>query len=349
MSATIPLRSSVLLTTYNGERFIEAQLTSILNQTQPVDQVLIFDDGSTDQTVYKVNTFIQANGLTNWSISVNPTNLGPAANTLTHVGGLTGDIVFLGDQDDVWEPHKVATMAQYMANHTDLAMLVSRTVIIDEYGKTSMDATIQKGLINHSRIHRGSGSSIQDLTFVDFIGYSSVPLHAMCIRGNIIRKICSANDFPALSQSLGADWYIGIWSTVLGQCWILPDVLMRRRVHGGNISLGRLRKTTTLSATQERRITVLRESLDAHLSLLLNEPLRYELSRENQQDIKQMTEFLKLRLAFAEHASPWRAMQLLFNFRKYSRSAGTPRGALRMWVADIMYAYNINWKLKKRA
>ena len=41
---------SVALCTYNGERFIEEQLLSLLNQTLPIDEIVVCDDGSTDKT-----------------------------------------------------------------------------------------------------------------------------------------------------------------------------------------------------------------------------------------------------------------------------------------------------------
>lgn len=41
---------SVAMCTYNGAKFIEKQLLSILNQTIPVDEIVICDDGSTDDT-----------------------------------------------------------------------------------------------------------------------------------------------------------------------------------------------------------------------------------------------------------------------------------------------------------
>lgn len=343
------MSSSVLLTTYNGDAFIEEQLTSILHQTRAVDQVLIFDDGSSDRTVEKVKAFIELNGLDGWSINVNPKNLGPASNILTHLEALSGDIVFLGDQDDVWELNKVAVMTRHMADHPNLSMLVSRTTIVDKDGEKPADPWILKKMVNHSRIHRGPSGSIQELTFDDFVGYSAVPLHAMCVRGDVLRRIGKAGGFPDLSMSLGADWYIGIWSAVLGDCQLLPDTLMRRRVHGGNISLGRLRKKTVLSSTQDRRITMLRESRDAHLALLENDELGMKLSHSDRRSVEQMAAFLAKRIAFSEVPSLARALRLIIQFNHYHRSSGTIRGGVRMWVADVMYALNINWNTVKRA
>lgn len=45
------LTISVVLCTYNGEKYIEEQLHSILSQKRPVDEIIILDDGSTDHTI----------------------------------------------------------------------------------------------------------------------------------------------------------------------------------------------------------------------------------------------------------------------------------------------------------
>ena len=70
------LNTSVVMTTFNGAKYIFEQLESIRGQTLCVDEVLIFDDGSTDQTVQIINDYIQSNGLENWTIKINDQNLG---------------------------------------------------------------------------------------------------------------------------------------------------------------------------------------------------------------------------------------------------------------------------------
>ena len=55
------LTTSVVMTTYNGEQFVYDQLYSLFKQTRKIDEVLIFDDGSTDNTVSIIETFINKN------------------------------------------------------------------------------------------------------------------------------------------------------------------------------------------------------------------------------------------------------------------------------------------------
>ena len=67
------MKMSIVLTTYNGGKYILEQLESIRCQTCQVDEVLIFDDGSTDRTPELVIKYIKENNLVNWLFTVNQT------------------------------------------------------------------------------------------------------------------------------------------------------------------------------------------------------------------------------------------------------------------------------------
>lgn len=346
--ATSPGTTSVLVTTYNGEKFIEAQLDSIRNQTKPVDQVLICDDGSTDGTVDRVHRFLAAHKPVGWSIVVNQSNLGVAANVLTHIAQLHGEFVFLADQDDVWEPHKVDVMRRHLAENPQVSLVVSRSSLIDGEGHAISSRVTRRQVASGGGSSKSQRPHVQELRFRDFIGYSTVPLHAMCARGSVLREIADAGGFPQLSRSLGADWYIGMWSSVLGDCVWLRDRLVRRRVHGSNISLGRLRKKTALAGTPEKRLLMLREAKNAHQSLLSNAILSPFLSPRQRLEVERMCGFLEARIEFASGPTFTKAGWLLTRTHLYRQSSGALIRGLRMFVADVLYAYKINWRLPGR-
>ena len=65
------MRVSVVMATYNGEKYIRQQINSLFNQTKKPDEVLIFDDGSTDETYKIVSEFIQKHHLEKtWKIKM---------------------------------------------------------------------------------------------------------------------------------------------------------------------------------------------------------------------------------------------------------------------------------------
>lgn len=65
------IKISVIMATYNGEKYLEKQLISIANQTVQADEVLIFDDCSSDSTVEIIKDFIRNHRKKNWYVYVN--------------------------------------------------------------------------------------------------------------------------------------------------------------------------------------------------------------------------------------------------------------------------------------
>ena len=342
------LTSSVLVTTYNGARFIEEQLDSILKQSERVDQVLVFDDQSGDETASVVNAFLDRHEPANWSFTVNETNLGPANNVLDHLSLLTGDIVFLADQDDIWHVDKVRTMKDYLGGRPESSMVVSRTEPIDASGHELAAPLRKRARVDHGRIQSPRLKTSSTLSLGDFLGHSTVPLHAMCVRRNVLEEITEAGAFPKLSRSLGADWYIGIWSVALGVGELIPNILVKRRVHDTNVSLGRIHKTTLLASTQDDRLAMLAEANAAHQSLLQKESFLVRLTDRQRKLLHQTCQFQETRADLASNPNPLKAAAILRHARSYVRSADGLLSGLRMWAADVAYALNINWRLPTR-
>ncbi|HEY1447805.1 MAG TPA: glycosyltransferase family 2 protein [Caulobacteraceae bacterium] len=102
-------RIAVLLSTYNGEAFLEAQLDSLLAQTEVELEVFARDDGSSDQTLA-----VLARYAGHWPQLAAPMagpNLGPAASFMELLSGCNlaaFDYVAFCDQDDVWLPDKLS-------------------------------------------------------------------------------------------------------------------------------------------------------------------------------------------------------------------------------------------------
>ena len=117
-------RTSVIITTYNGEKYVYSLLHSILTQSLRPDEVLIFDDCSSDSTPIIVNEFITSRKL-EWKFYINPTNLGWRKNYIQGFQRATGDLIFPCDQDDVWKREKVEYMVSVMEMHQDINLLMT--------------------------------------------------------------------------------------------------------------------------------------------------------------------------------------------------------------------------------
>ncbi len=118
------MKISVVMATYNGAEFLVEQLESIRKQTKKIDELVICDDRSKDDTVTVAQSYIDKNNLQKqWKIIVNEENLGYANNFNKATLLATGDLIFFSDQDDIWREDKVQIMTDIMENHMDCQVL----------------------------------------------------------------------------------------------------------------------------------------------------------------------------------------------------------------------------------
>lgn len=129
------LSISVALCTYNGERFIKEQLNSIINQFLPVNEIIICDDGSTDNTIKIIEDLVNNNPQIKFHINKNQKNLGVINNFAKAISLCSGDIIFLSDQDDIWMKEKTSTIIDYFNNHKNINCLFTNALIIDSFSK----------------------------------------------------------------------------------------------------------------------------------------------------------------------------------------------------------------------
>lgn len=97
---------SVCMATYNGQKYIEEQLRSILQQISDEDEIIISDDGSKDETLSIISTIDDSR----IKIYVNDGTHGFTHNFENALSKSNGDIIFLSDQDDIWTENKVQTV-----------------------------------------------------------------------------------------------------------------------------------------------------------------------------------------------------------------------------------------------
>lgn len=130
-----PVRVSVVLCTYRGERFLGEQLTSLLAQTRRPDEIIVSDDASGDGTEALLEQFAasaRANGIA-VEVAIQPINIGFVANFSAALRRASGEVVFLCDQDDVWYPEKVAMMMAEFDRRPDLLLLHADARLVDTH------------------------------------------------------------------------------------------------------------------------------------------------------------------------------------------------------------------------
>lgn len=105
------MKTSVALCTYNGEKYLAAQLDSILNQTVKADEIIICDDISTDSTADIISEYQKK--YSNIQFFANSKNLGFIRNFEKVIHQCSGDIIIICDQDDVWENNKIEKTVRF--------------------------------------------------------------------------------------------------------------------------------------------------------------------------------------------------------------------------------------------
>lgn len=127
--------------TYNGSKYISQQLNSILNQSRKVDEIVICDDHSTDDTIAIIEEIL-SNDFENYQIHVNDNNIGYIKNFDKAIGLCSGDLIFLCDQDDIWENKRVEEYVNIFSK-SDCDVIVGNASLINSEG-SSLDNNIWK-------------------------------------------------------------------------------------------------------------------------------------------------------------------------------------------------------------
>jgi glycosyltransferase involved in cell wall biosynthesis len=133
------MKVSIALATYNGARFIDEQLASLAAQTRLPDELVVCDDGSSDDTVAHVQRFAAAAPF-EVRLSVNERNLGFSGNFQRALSLCTGDAILICDQDDIWYPHKIERALAALDADPAAALVVNDEHLMDGEGR-KMNAT----------------------------------------------------------------------------------------------------------------------------------------------------------------------------------------------------------------
>lgn len=125
---------SIAMATYNGARFIEEQLQSLAGQSRAPDEIVVTDDGSTDDTLAIVARFAERAPFP-VRIHRNSKRLGYSANFAAALSLCQGDVQFLCDQDDIWFETKIERSLAALGG--GVAVVVNDQVILDPKGATA--------------------------------------------------------------------------------------------------------------------------------------------------------------------------------------------------------------------
>ncbi len=213
-------RISIILPVYNGARFLEECLQSVLSQTETEFEFLIADDGSTDRS----RAILAAINDPRVTVVLNPRNLGLFANLNQLTARATSPLVRFLCQDDALEPHCLADEIAYFEAHEKFVMTISAVYEIDDHGKVVGEWAT------------GDGPSVFDgdwcLQKLFYEGCIAGNLSTVCVRRWALE---AAGPFDTTYQVAG-DYEM--WVRLCRHGWVADrhDKLIRLRQHSGRLS-----------------------------------------------------------------------------------------------------------------
>ncbi|WP_113660803.1 glycosyltransferase family 2 protein [Pedobacter nanyangensis] len=120
---------SIAVCTYNGERFLQEQLDSVIAQTYGPLEIVVVDDCSKDGTVNLLKQYEEKHP--NFSVYYNDQNLGYIKNFEKAISLCNGDYIALCDQDDIWAANKIALQLEAIG---DNMLIYHDSEFIDQNG-----------------------------------------------------------------------------------------------------------------------------------------------------------------------------------------------------------------------
>ena len=218
-------RVSVCMATYEGSRWVTEQLTSILAELGPRDEVVVVDDASRDDTLETVRALADPR----IRVLAQPRNRGYVRSFESALLASRGDYVLLADQDDVWVPGRVQAMCDALADHdvvaSNLVTLGGPDRIRGPYGQA--DWRLRSG---------DSGHRVRNVLGI-LAGNRPYYGCAMGVRREVLER---ALPFPGyLTES--HDLWLALYGNLRARLLHLDAPTVRRRFHADNTSPSRPR------------------------------------------------------------------------------------------------------------
>jgi hypothetical protein len=220
------LATSIVLCTYNGARYLPAQWASVLAQSQLPDEIVVRDDASTDATpelLTRLAAEAEARGVAVRRLH-GDCNLGYLANFEVALQAASGEVLLLCDQDDVWDPQKLAIQVAEFARRPELLLLCGNARRVDADGRDlhrSLFEVLRVTPEELRRIHAGQGFNV-------LLRRSMATGATVALRRSLLAE---ALPFPT---GWVHDEWLAIIAAALGGFDCLESRLVGYRQHGEN-------------------------------------------------------------------------------------------------------------------
>lgn len=235
---------SVCMATYNGSRYVAEQLSSILDQLGPNDEVVVVDDASTDTTVDVVESVRDPRII----IHRNDRNRGYVRSFARAIELSTADVIVLSDQDDIWVEGRLDALVTATEAHDVVA---SNLKLLDSEQPLRSPLTGRPWLLSPDDDGRRLRNELRILA-----GDAPYFGCAMALRRDALALVMPFPDYLRESHDL----WIATAANAAGRLGHLAQTTVLRRVHDDNASTSRPRGLTAALRSRALLIRLWREA-----------------------------------------------------------------------------------------
>ncbi len=204
---------SVVIATYNMGQYLADAARSVLNQTWKNLELIIIDDGSTDNTSQVVEPLL-ADGRVKY---LPQKNAGQPKAKNAGIRACRGDYIAFCDGDDLWVPRKLELQMACMQENPKVGVVYSRVDYMDQHGHFT----------RHDQPHGHSGKITDQL-----IVYNFIPFGTSMVRKRVLDQ-CGIFDE---SLPMGIDWDLWLRISTVWEFRFLPEVTYLYREWPGQMS-----------------------------------------------------------------------------------------------------------------
>lgn len=218
---------AILLSTYNGARYLPAQLASLWGQTRQDFVVRVRDDGSTDGTPALLEAAVREHpGRVEW-VQDGHRRLGPMRSFATLMASTQAPYAAFCDQDDVWLPHKLDSLLRGI-QHAESEIGSDRPVLCCSDAAVT-DAELRPLHPSYHARHDIELRSGRDLPLRRLLIRNFVIGATTMVNGALLARCRNIPDAAVMH-----DWWMALVATALGRVVVLPEALILYRQHGAN-------------------------------------------------------------------------------------------------------------------
>lgn len=216
----------IVLAVYNGERFLDEQIQSILYQTCPYWRLIIRDDGSSDDTPRIIQNYTKKYPDKIISINDRGLNVGACGNFGLLLQNATAEYIMFCDQDDVWLPRKIdLTLKKMIALEKEYGRNMPLLVYTDMKVVDDHLSVIEDSFWRHQVFNPNIGRSLSRFLV------SNVATGCTVMINRKLKEVA----IPLPQEAMMHDWWVGLISVALGKNAYLEEATVLYRQHASNV------------------------------------------------------------------------------------------------------------------